>query len=317
MKRRSKGFGILLLAILGMSALALVIPGQVQAAAGLVISSPTPPASGGPVVSHSATLDLSGAVKGLGSTVALKSLSVTTDQNQTGIASVTAYTYNSTNGGTFSWKAQVELVEISNLVTMTAVDTNNNTFTANILVFYIPYSQSGPQTFILDDRTKAKFTFYYAAGPYYKNLDRFSVVGYLAKSTGDPWTLPFSEDATVSVSAHIAQTGEDILLFTQTIPKNTVTGVHTYRYVSRKVGIQELYLQEWKATETAFYVFVDKINMLASKRASMTPAAYQKFVQSIDSFTITFEAGAATWTGSAALVGGNYSSVKQEMVYNR
>ena len=157
-------------------------------------------------------------------------------------------------------------------------------------------------------------------------MDRFSVVGYLAKQTTDPWCLPFTKDVTVTVTAHSSLTDQNYLLFTQKIPANTVSGVHTYRYNATNSGIQELLLQENRSTDTAFYVFVDKINMLASQRAAFGTdakgtAAYHAFVNSIDSFTIDFQTGTGTsavlWEGSTALSKGTYTTVKQELVYGR
>ncbi len=307
-----------LLAVTVMFAFAFMSPSQVQAAAGLRISTPIVPDSGLLVV-YDPILDLGGTLQGLSKGVTLKSISCESDQGKVGIATVTAYSYVSGGTdptyGTFSWTAQVELATGDNIITMNVLDSNGNTYTESIQAYYIPYTPSGIQEFLTDYRTKAKFTFYYTAA--YKNLDRFSIVGYLAKAKTDPWCLPFTKEVTVSVSAHSASTGEDILLFTQTIPKNSVTGTSKYRYLSRKAGIQELTLEKSKYTDTCLYLFVDKLNMLASQKASMTAAAYKAFIQSLDSFTITFTAGDAVWVGTAPLVDGSYTTVKQEMVFNR
>lgn len=302
---------------MGMLAFAAVNPSQVEASGAFKFTSPTVPSNGNPVIWQDSVFTLNGSLLGLSGSVTLKSLTCTTDHGQTGIATVNSYQYTSANGGTYFWTAQAPLENSLTKVTMKAVDSNNVTYAASITVSYLGGSSSGSRTFILDSRGKAKFTFYYAAGSSYTNLDRFSVVGYLSKAATDPSPLPFAEDVTISVSAHVAQTGENLLLFTQTVPKNTVTGTTKYRYLSRNKGIQELTLAQYKPTETSFYLFVDKINMLAAKRASMTPVNYLKFVRSIDSFTITFQSGEDTWVGNAPLSRGGYSTVKQEMVYNR
>ncbi|MCE5333804.1 MAG: hypothetical protein LLG06_04370 [Desulfobacteraceae bacterium] len=321
MQQRSKTFSIcVLLAIAGLSVFLLGNPAQVEAAAGLRIATPTVPDSG-LIVTYESIIEASGTVQGLSKGVILKSIACTTDQGNTGIATITAYAYvgggDNPTYGTFSWTAQAQLVAGGNMITITAVDGNDNTYTESFQVYYIPYSVTGTQEFLMDYRSKAKFTFYYTAKAGYTNVDRFSVTGYLAKAKTDPWCLPFSQDVTVSVSAHVGQTGEEILLFTQKIPKNKVSGTSRYRYLSRTAGIQEMVFEKSKYTDTYFYVFVDKVNLLASQRASMSSADYWAFIKSIDSFTITVQPGTSEWAGTAPLTRGTYSTVKQEMVFNR
>ncbi|MBW1695565.1 MAG: hypothetical protein JRH18_00115 [Deltaproteobacteria bacterium] len=220
----------------------------------------------------------------------------------------------------WSWRAEdIPLTEGENHIVVTAEDAAGNLGQAFIDVTYNPPVQPPPppappipETTPLDPK-KAKFTFYFG-GSSYEDLDRVSIVSYLRKEADAKFVMPFDQDVTVMI--HVQ--GVDEPIFTQTVPAGTISGTTKYRYTGSPPGIRELTFMKSTSTTVYMYLFVERCNFLPDVRDTLTAEAYQEYIKSIGSFTLTLLIGGdKAWQGSAPLQPGGYNLHKQEMVYNR
>lgn len=159
------------------------------------------------------------------------------------------------------------------------------------------------------ENKKARLTFFYNQ---FFAKDRLSIVGYLQPQL---IAMPFGQDVTVTVTAPDPLIpGNILVLFTKTVPANTVSGTKKYRFRSGDPGIQEL-LFDQRSDSTYFYVKVDEVDFLPCQRLGiMPPVAYLAFIQAIPSYTITIQIdNTNVWSGTAPLLLGTLTGQKQEL----
>jgi hypothetical protein len=162
------------------------------------------------------------------------------------------------------------------------------------------------------ENTKARLTFFYKEN--ITERDRLSITGLKKPKFHE---MPFDKDVTVTVEVPDPQQPTNTLqIFSQTIPKNTVSGTKKYRFRSGDSGIQEL-LFDQRSDSTYFYVNVNEVDFLPSIRTAMTPQAYLNFIRNIGSYTITIEIDGNIWSGTAPLEIGKLTSQKQELNFRR
>ena len=231
------------------------------------------------------------------------------------------------SGSTSDWlgwlweAANIPLKQGSQTITVVARDAAGNVGEAALEVVYTPPVQ--PPEPPADsakalEQKKTKLTFYFG-GPDYDDLDRMSVVAYLTKDPEEVFYMPFDKDVTTKVE--IPEPGNSSIMrqiFVETIPAGTVSGTTKYRYVKSGGGIREIVFQTSTSTQLYFYLYIENTNFLPDLRASMTATAYQAYIQSIKSCTVSVQIGQdLLWRGEAPLTPGTYSEHKQELTYNR
>lgn len=238
------------------------------------------------------------------------------------------YTSGNTPGNAdawYEWAWQTESIPLTegvNHIVVTAEDTAGNPGEAAIDVTYTPESSDSTTPTIGDttplDPKKVKFTFYFG-GTDYVDLDRGSIVAYLSKAADEEFVMPFDKDVTAIIQVPGDGDNEPpIQIFSQTIPAGTISGSSKYRYTGSPPGIRELTFMSATSTTVYAYLYLEGANFLPALRDSLTPEAYQAYIQSIDSFTLTLVIGGdKAWQGSAPLTKGSYGTHKQEMIYNR
>jgi hypothetical protein len=206
-----------------------------------------------------------------------------------------------------------------NLITVKATDAAGNEGQDTLEVNYLP----PPEIVTTLERellnVKTKFTFYFG-DPTYLNVDRFSVVANLKNNVGDTFILPHHEDVNILVTMQDPNNASNHLeVFKTTIPADSkfVSGTTKYLYRNTGSGIQELQIYRQTATISYLYIFVDKIEMMRELKSAMAPAAFQAFVKSIKSYTMTVQFGEFSYTGTASLSPGTAGTYKQELVFNR
>ncbi len=233
----------------------------------------------------------------------------------------------SVSGSTSNWlgwlweAGDIPLQEGTQTITVVARDAAGNIGEKTFEVVYTPPGQT-PQppadsAKVLEQK-KTKITFYFGS-PDYDDLDRMSVVGYLKKDSEDVFEMPFDKDVTAKVE--VPEPGDPSVMrqiFTQTIPAGTVSGTTKYRYVKSGGGIREMVFQSSTSTQLYFYLYIESSNFLPDLKAFMTVEAYQNYIKSIQSCTVSVQAGQdILWSGPAPLTPGTYSEHKQELTYNR
>lgn len=234
--------------------------------------------------------------------------------------------YGLTSGSTSDWQqwlweaADIPLKEGSQTIRVVARDAAGNVGEGALEVVYTPSVQ--PPEPPVDsakvlEQKKTKVTFYFG-GPDYDNLDRMSVVAYLKKDAEEVFEMPFDKDVTLKVE--VPESGDPSVMrqiFVETIPAGTISGTTKYR-LTRFGEIYEIVFQKSTSTQLYFYLYIADSNFLPDLRASMTAEAYQTYIQSIQSCTVSVQIGQdLLWRGEAPLTPGTYSEHKQELTYNR
>ncbi len=168
------------------------------------------------------------------------------------------------------------------------------------------------------DSLKAQFVFYYNSPDAY-GMDRLSITAHLANAAAEPFVMPFDKDVKVTVWVpDMDHPGELFQLFTQTVPKNAISGTTKYRYTSGGPGIRELTFMKRTDTSTYFYLYVQKVDLMACKRDHKTPTAYHNEIKGISNYTVRveIEGDARIWGETAPLMEGWDNGEKQELNLN-
>ena len=117
--------------------------------------------------------------------------------------------------------------------------------------------------------------------------------------TDGNFALPCDDDVTVSASVLDPDTGQELVLFTDTIPANTAnTCSNKYRTVLPGPDLREVVIQQQNSTSFYLYMFARNGDYFPTQRASMSVTDFLNYVARIEQtkLTVQFSDG-RSWSG--------------------